>query len=66
MVKRAELEPQIVAEWLKRPVEKRTENDVLMFYGELSQTKPFLLSFRAAGDKYQHLKSVLRNHIKSM
>jgi hypothetical protein len=64
MVKRADLEPQIVSEWLKRPDGKRTENDILTFYGELSQSKPYLLSFRASGDKYQVLKSILRHHME--
>ena len=64
MVKRSDREPQIVSEWLKRPPGKRTPEDVLMCYGELSQRKPHLLSFRASGDKYQVLKSILRFHIE--
>ena len=32
MAKRADLEPLIIREWLKRPIGKRTENDVLQFY----------------------------------
>ena len=64
MVKRADLEPQIVSEWLKRPAGKRTEKDILVFYGDIVQSKPYLLSFRASGDKYQHLKSILRHHIE--
>jgi hypothetical protein len=63
MAKRADLEPRIRAEWMKRPVGQRTETDVLMFYGELSQTRPDLLAFRVSGDKYQHLKSILRDLI---
>jgi hypothetical protein len=64
MAKRADLEPLIVSEWLKRPVGRRTETDILMFYGEIQQQKPHLLSFRASGDKYQHLKTILRHHIE--
>ena len=64
MVKRADLEPQIISQWLKRPAGKRKDIDVLLFYGELSKDYPHLLSFRASGDKYQHLKSILRNHIE--
>ena len=64
MPKRSDLEPQICQEWLKRPPEHRTENDVLAFYGEIQQRRPDLLSFRASGDKYQVLKSVLRNFIE--
>ena len=64
MVRRADLEPKIVTEWLKRPDGKRGAPDVLSFYGDLSQNKPYLLSFRASGDKYQHLKTILRHHIE--
>lgn len=64
MAKRSDLEPLIISEWLKRPPGQRTETDVLIFYGELSQRRPDLLSFRARGDKYQTLKSVLGNHIE--
>jgi hypothetical protein len=64
MVKRADLEPDIINEWLKRPGRKRTELDVLLFHGEISKNKPHLLSFRASGDKYQVLKSILRNYIE--
>ena len=64
MPKRSDLEPLIRQEWLKRPSEHRTENDVLVFYGELQQRRPDLLSFKASGDKYQVLKSVLRNLIE--
>jgi hypothetical protein len=64
MVKRSDLEPLIIQEWLKRPRDQRTDSEVLMFYGELSQRRPDLLRFRASGDKYQHLKSILRNLIE--
>ncbi|WP_156773355.1 hypothetical protein [Chlorobaculum parvum] len=63
-MKRAEVEPQIVQEWLKRPDNERTENDVLKFYGYLCSNRPELLSFRASGDKYQTLMSILRHHIE--
>lgn len=63
MPKRSDLEPAIRQEWLKRSPDRRTENDILAFYGELQQNRPDLLSFRASGDKYQVLKSVLRNLI---
>jgi hypothetical protein len=61
---RSELEPAIIQEWLKRPVGQRSENDVLIFHGYLEQERPHLLSFKAAGDKYQTLKSILRDHIE--
>ena len=62
-MKRSDLEPLIIGEWLKRPLGSRTEHDVLAFYGQLQNARPDLLSFRASGDKYQTLKSILRNHI---
>jgi hypothetical protein len=64
MPKRSDLEPLIRQEWLNRPIEDRTENNVLAFYGDLQQRRPDLLSFRASGDKYQVLKSVLRNLVE--
>lgn len=65
MAKRSDLEPAIIQEWLeKRPVGQRTEGEILSFYGRLQQEKPHLISFRASGDKYQVLKTILRNHIE--
>jgi hypothetical protein len=49
--------------WLTRSVEKRTDNDVLAFYGWLEQYRPDLLN-RKNGDPYQNLKSDLRGHIQ--
>jgi len=63
MIKRADAEQLLRVEWLKRPQSDRTENDVLVFYNEMMERRPDLLSFRASGDKYQHLKSILRDHI---
>lgn len=64
MVKRSDLEPLIREEWLKRPAGHRTENDVLAFYSSLQQHRPDLLSFKASGDKYQVLKSILGSLIE--
>lgn len=63
-MKRKEIEPLIVQEWLKRPEAQRGESDILSFHGYLAQSRPDLLSFSASGDKYQVLKTILRNHIK--
>jgi hypothetical protein len=63
MQRRADLEPLIIQEWLKRPSEQRTVTDVLIFYGQLSQKRPDLLNFRCSGDKYQVLHSILTKHI---
>ena len=48
--------------WLQRPEEKRTENQVLVFYGDLEKTRPELLK-RGHGDPYQQLKVDLHGHI---
>jgi hypothetical protein len=54
--------PQLLFLWLQRPIEKRTENDVLIFYGELERGHPELLK-RGKGDPYQQLKVDLHGHI---
>jgi len=64
MVKRSELEPLIVQEWLRRPDGQRTMKDVLAFHGYLTRERPDLLNFRSSGDKYQVLKSILKDHIR--
>jgi hypothetical protein len=63
-MKLEEAKPLIVKEWLKRPVEQRTENDLLAFYGQLQTEDLYLLSFKCSGDKYQRMKSILKGHIK--
>jgi hypothetical protein len=62
-VKDAERRARLIQLWLLRPPGKRTENDVLAFYGELERTRPKLLS-RAHGDPYQQLKVDLRDYIE--
>jgi hypothetical protein len=62
--KPSDIDRQLISEWLKRPDDTRTENDVLIFYGEIAKSKPHLLGFKYPGDKYQALKSILRNHIR--
>lgn len=44
--------------WLDRPEDKRTANDVLIFYGWLERNWPELLT-RDHEDPYQQLKSDL-------
>ncbi len=55
---------QVLSLWLKRPTEKRTDNDVLSFYGWLEQNRPELLN-RRHGDPYQQLKVDLRGHVQT-
>jgi hypothetical protein len=65
MAKRADLEPLIIREWLRQqPTGHRSEGEIFAFYGRLQKEKPHLLAFRASGDKYQVLKTILRNHIE--
>jgi hypothetical protein len=59
----ATLKPQIIQEWLKRPANKRTEDDIFYFYNHLSQERPDLLNFRCSSEKYQYMKTVLRSFI---
>ena len=60
----SDVERRIIRLWLRRPADQRTGNDVLIFYGELEGAGwPQLDEFRPKGDKYQALKSVLRDHI---
>ena len=54
---------RVVALFLQRPPEKRTENDVLAFYGWLEQNRRELLK-RGQGDPYQQLKVDLRGYIQ--
>lgn len=65
MANLSDLEPLIIQEWLTRKrAGQRTEDDIFSFYGQLEKEKSKLLSFRALGDKYQMLKTILRNHIE--
>jgi hypothetical protein len=57
-----ERQAQILSLWLKRPPDKRTVDDVLMFYGELVKTHPELVK-PGHGDPYQQLKIDLRGHV---
>jgi len=61
-MKDAERRSRLLSLRLQRPPDKRTENDVLIFYGELEQNRPELL-VRGRGDPYQYLKADLRGHI---
>jgi hypothetical protein len=62
-MKDAELKARLLELWWDRPRGKRTEQDVLAFYGELERLHPELLS-RRGGDPYQTLKSDLAGHIE--
>jgi hypothetical protein len=53
----------VVSLWLQRPPDRQTENDVLVFYGDLERNRPELLGHRG-GDPYQHLMADLRDHIR--
>lgn len=65
MAKRSDVEPLIIQAWLNYlPAGERKEGNVIQFYGWLSKHMPELLSFRAIGDKYQVLKTILRMQIE--
>jgi hypothetical protein len=61
-MKDTERQRELLALWLQRPPEKRTENDLLIFYGDLIETRPHLL--HGPGDSYQQLKVDLRGHVE--
>jgi len=65
MAKREQLERRLslIQLWLQRPLEKRTRDHVLEFYGWLEQNRPELLK-RGHGDPYQHLQADLSTHIR--
>jgi hypothetical protein len=54
---------QLISLWTRRPDGKRTENDVVDFYGEMERDFPRLLN-RRHGDPYQNLHSDLKGHIE--
>jgi len=62
-MKKDERKAQLLSLWLQRPESRRTENDVLNFYGDMEREFPHLLN-RHGGDPYQNLKSELRGHIR--
>ena len=53
---------QLLSLWQQRPEGKRTEQDLMLFYGDMERAFPHLLK-RTGGDAYQNLKSDLRGHI---
>jgi len=63
---KTEHERQIISLWLARqPEDQRTENAALGFCGWLEQSLPDLLRYLGPGDPCQHLKCVLRRHIRA-
>ena len=62
-MRREEREALLLSLWAQRPDGKRTENDVLAFYGEMERDFPHLLD-RRKGDPYQNLHSDLKGHIE--
>lgn len=63
-MKETERQQELLRLWLQRPAGKRTENDVLLFYGDLIETRPHLL--HGSGDSYQQLKVDLRGHVEKV
>lgn len=54
---------QILSLWQKRANGKRTEKDVVIFYGEMERASPHLLS-RRLGDAYQSLMRDLKGYVE--
>lgn len=56
-----ELARRIVELWLQRPKHRRTEDDVIVFYGWLSEHEPGLIP--APGGSYHRLLEILGEHV---
>jgi hypothetical protein len=54
---------QLISLWTQRPDGKRTEDDVITFYGEMERDFPRLLN-RRDGDPYHNLYRDLKGHIE--
>ena len=54
---------QLLSLWQQRPVGKRTENDLALFYREMEAAFPPLLR-RRGGDPYRNLMSDLRGLVE--
>ncbi|MBI4479080.1 MAG: hypothetical protein HY651_03555 [Acidobacteria bacterium] len=64
-MKKEDRDIALIELWLQRPLEKRTGNDVLIFYGWLETNRPDLVPVTRGGkDPYQALKSVLAKHVR--
>jgi hypothetical protein len=61
-MKDAERRAQLVSLWLKRPVGKRTDQDVFIFCMELHQTHPHLL--HGPGDECNQVRVDLHGYIE--
>jgi hypothetical protein len=59
-MKRTGRQTQLLSLWLQRPPDKRSSNDVFVFYQELERFHSALLK-RGKGDPYQQLKVDLRD-----
>ena len=62
-MKDSERRGKILALWLLRPSERRTETDALTLYRQLERAHPELLK-RRGGDPYQSLMSDLEGYIE--
>jgi hypothetical protein len=58
MLERAQRTRTLRELWLARPPQKRSGDDVFVFYGELERDRPELLRWRG-GDKYGELRDDL-------
>ena len=54
-----EAKSKIIEEWRKQSQNRRTENDMFSFFGELSSNMPELLCFKSGSDPWQNIHSWL-------
>jgi hypothetical protein len=52
---------QLLKLWLERPVEERTDTDIVIFYRWLQENHPDFLK-KGHGDPYQHLRVDVTGH----
>lgn len=60
-MKTSQRDKELLALWRERPIEQRTENDIMLFYSYIRKEFPNL--FLGIGyDPYQYLKGLLRQY----
>jgi len=53
---------ELLALWRERPIEQRTENDIMAFYSYIAKNCPELF-YGINYDPYQYLKGLLQQHL---
>ena len=57
-------EAELIRLWLQRPDDRRSMDDVLVFYSEIARNRPDLVPrMRSTEDPHQRMKFILRSYI---